>query len=195
MEEPVKKTVTIIAAKFNGCNGIGVDGRLPWNSGSMVEDMKNFKQVTNGGFVIMGRKTWESIPEKYRPLENRINVIISSSETFRKTLPSECLGFKTFQDALLTCYSDPSSRDIFVIGGQRVYQEAMEHDLVTRLIITCIDDTTPNSENKIRCDTFFPRINPKKWKWTKSSDLFTSTKNKWSYRICEFNKRVKLESQ
>ena len=70
----MKLNVIVAYDKRNG--GIGIETGLPWK---LSGDLKHFKQVTSGGIVVMGRKTWESIPENHRPLPNRINIIISSN--------------------------------------------------------------------------------------------------------------------
>ena len=70
--------VTLVAAVAkNGC--IGKDGHLPWH---LPEDMKHFKELTTGKVVVMGRKTWESLPEKFRPLPDRKNVVVTRQEGY-----------------------------------------------------------------------------------------------------------------
>jgi dihydrofolate reductase len=67
-----------VVVAFDEEGGIGREGQLPWHA---AEDMRFFKSVTSGGTVVMGRKTWESIPEKFRPLPGRRNIVLSSTLT------------------------------------------------------------------------------------------------------------------
>lgn len=100
---------------------IGSDNHLFVKSN---EDMKRFKEITTGkgkNVVIMGRKTWESIPEKFRPLEGRINIVLTKDEDY------ECPGAivcSSFTGALGCCY-DKVIDDIFVIGGEQLYSECL----------------------------------------------------------------------
>ena len=82
-----KELNIVVAYTFNK-QGIGKDGSLPW---TIPEDMTHFKHITNSkdtdtttfNIVVMGRKTWESIPENFKPLENRYNIILSNDENYR----------------------------------------------------------------------------------------------------------------
>tara|TARA_B100000579_G_scaffold5060_1_gene3846 strand:+ start:189 stop:674 length:486 start_codon:yes stop_codon:yes gene_type:complete len=90
--------------------GIGKNGKLPWH---ISEDLKNFKRITLNSTIIMGRKTWESLPVK--PLPSRDNIILS------KTLVLDILTFKTYED----CIENLSKRNIskvFIIGGRSMYK-------------------------------------------------------------------------
>ena len=86
--------------------GIGKNGKLPWH---ISEDLKNFKKITLNSTIIMGRKTWESLPIK--PLPNRENIVLST------TLDDDILIFKSYED----CIKDLQKRTVpkvFVIGGR-----------------------------------------------------------------------------
>ena len=90
--------------------GIGKNGELPWH---VSEDLKNFKKVTLNSTVIMGRKTWESLPMK--PLPNRENIVLS------KTLVADVLTFKSYEE----CIKDLQKKNVskaFIIGGRSMYQ-------------------------------------------------------------------------
>ncbi len=107
----------IVAASNNNC--IGKDNTLPWN---LPTDMKMFKEVTSNHIVIMGRKCWESIPEKYRPLPNRTNVVITRNKDYKAN------GAEVRFDLVSTLnefsYED---KDIFIIGGAEIYNEAFQY--------------------------------------------------------------------
>ncbi|KAF4742978.1 hypothetical protein FOZ62_008864, partial [Perkinsus olseni] len=112
--------------------GIGKDGQLPWKS--LPEDMKRFKTITMGeaggagakNVCIMGRRTWESIPERFRPLRDRINVVISST-TSSADYPQGVRISSSLQESLKSLEREPESvGEIFVIGGASLMKEAME---------------------------------------------------------------------
>ena len=133
-------------------NGIGKGNTLPWN---FPEDLKNFKQITTQApegkinAVIMGRKTWESIPEKFRPLPNRINVVLSSQEL---QLPENVFLSKSLNKSLDLLSKKENINKIFIIGGAQLYNEAINHPNFNELYLTKINKTYD-------CDTFFPKIN------------------------------------
>ena len=83
----MKLSVIVAYDKRNG--GIGKDNELVWK---LSRDLKNFKSITKNGIVVMGRKTWESLPENYRPLPERTNVVLTKNvETFKKQYQNENL--------------------------------------------------------------------------------------------------------
>ena len=106
---------------------IGRDGDLPWH---LPTDLKRFKALTEGGTVVMGRKTWDSLPERFRPLPNRRNVVVS-----RGSLPLD----EALQDAC------------FVIGGGEIYEQALPR--ADRVYATEIDAD-------VEGDVVFPELGP-----------------------------------
>lgn len=132
-----------IIAAVDEENGIGKDNKLPWH---LPEDMKFFKNTTQGHVVVMGRKNWDSIPERFRPLPNRDNVVITRSLI-------EYEGAMTFNsiDDCLQYYDD---RDIFVIGGGEIYNQMMP--FVNEMYITHVEGTH-------NADVFFPEIKDSIW--------------------------------
>ncbi|KAF4695125.1 hypothetical protein FOZ60_005863 [Perkinsus olseni] len=122
--------------------GIGKDGQLPWKS--LPEDMKRFKTITMGeaggagakNVCIMGRRTWESIPERFRPLRDRINVVISST-TSSADYPQGVRISSSLQESLKSLEREPESvGEIFVIGGASLMKEAMELPQCQRIYTT-----------------------------------------------------------
>ena len=145
---------SIISAIDNN-NGIGINGSLPWY---IPNDMKYFNIVTTGDMkntnvVIMGRLTWESIPPKYRPLKNRINVVISSSVD---KIDGADYVFQSLNLALNSLCKMNNINEVFVIGGEKLYNEAIAHELCNKLYITKIYEN-------YKCDRFFPPIDPNIW--------------------------------
>lgn len=93
---------------------IGKENQLPWHFPS---DMKFFKELTSGSTVIMGRKTYDSIPEKFRPLPNRKNFVLSRSENESEN--DSLFYFKTIDEALKAV----STEKAFIIGGASIYEQ------------------------------------------------------------------------
>lgn len=135
------RTLSMIAA-LDVQNGIGKNNDLMWN---LPADMQFFKTTTKGHVVIMGRKNYDSIPEKYRPLAGRTNVVLSRQKDF---VAPGCLVF----DSLATCLENLSLEEgqkVFIIGGAQIYDLALQTGLVSDLFLTHIDKT-------YGADTFFP---------------------------------------
>jgi len=118
-------------------HGIGMlDGSLPWHAPT---DMARFKRLTMGNAVLMGRATWESIPEQYRPLTGRTNIVLTNDKNY--VVP---VGVLTTDDLFgtLNLYKD-SHMDVFVIGGASVYDEVMAAGIVNRAFITIMQQGYP----------------------------------------------------
>ena len=127
-------------------SGIGKDGTIPWN---IPEDMRHFRTITQGtrepgkvNMVIMGRKTWESLPNK--PLARRRNVVVT--QTIKRIPGAECVP--SLDDALMLAMNDPNIENVFVIGGAQLYNEALRHPDCDSLYVTMINAP-------FDCDTFF----------------------------------------
>ena len=126
-------------------NVIGVNGDLPWH---LPEDLAHFKRTTLGQPVIMGRVTWESIPEKFRPLPGRTNVVVSRQTGF--TAPGAQV-VSSLQDAIDLF---PADDVVWLIGGAQLYAQAMP--LAQQLVITEIDADYEG-------DAFAPVLNTAEW--------------------------------
>ncbi|MGB4063553.1 MAG: dihydrofolate reductase [Azonexus sp.] len=139
--------VVVIAAVAKN-RVIGKDNQLIWN---IPEDMAHFKVLTAGHTVIMGRKTWESLPPRFRPLPGRRNIVISRQTDY--PAPGAELA-----DSLENALKLASSADtVFIIGGEQIYAQAMA--LADRLEITEVD-LEPEG------DAWFPEISTVNWKKT-----------------------------
>lgn len=137
-------STTIIVAAALPSRGIGINGTLPWR---LKREMQYFREVTTGGVVIMGRRTWESIPARFRPLKDRLNVVISRSEL---ELPRDCLSAKSLDEALeKTLESAYKNCPIFIIGGAQLYSAALNHPTTKRILLTEISNVSSEF------DTFF----------------------------------------
>ena len=110
----------ILIAALSENNVIGKDGKIPWH---IREDIKHFKELTMGHPVIMGRKTYESIPADRRPLAGRKCIVISSTAT-HIDFPGAIIA-PSFLDALIEAGPDKTYDDVFVIGGEDVYNQGI----------------------------------------------------------------------
>ena len=120
---------------------IGKDNQLLWH---IPDDLKRFKALTLGHPVIMGRRTWESIPEKHRPFPGRTNIVLTRDMEYEAP---GAIVVHTFADALLEARKAPGADEIHIGGGTELYKEALP--LVSRLYLTLIDDEKES-------DTSFP---------------------------------------
>ena len=136
------KVVVLVAMDAN--RGIGINNQLPWH---IPEDLVRFKQQTSGQAIIMGRKTWESLPKA--PLPNRLNIVLSRNPG---ALDIAAPVVSTLADGIAVAQSHGVST-AYIVGGSAVYQQAIEHQLATELIITQVSGTW-------ECDTFFPNPKP-----------------------------------
>ena len=142
----IKTLLTLIAAVAR--NGvIGQDKRLPWH---LPADLKHFKTLTTGHTVIMGRKTWESLPPNFRPLPGRQNILITRNTGYAA---SGATGVTSLADAVAAAAGD----EAFVIGGAELYAAALP--LADRLRLTEIDADFAG-------DTWFPPRDPREWRET-----------------------------
>jgi dihydrofolate reductase len=116
----------IFARARNGV--IGKDNTLPWH---LPEDLAHFKQTTLGQPVVMGRKTWESLPPKFRPLPGRTNIVVTRQAGWQA---EGALVAHSIEEAIKHCHADAQ---VWVIGGAEVYAQAMP--LAARAVITEID--------------------------------------------------------
>lgn len=143
--------LTLIAARAkNGC--IGKHGQLPWH---LPEDIKHFRDKTMGKTVLMGRKTWESIPAKHRPLPGRQNVVISRDKNF--IVDEHARVFHDLDTALQTL----SSKDVYVIGGAEIYRQCLPHANTMELTEIAAEYDG---------DVFFPAFDSAEWRVTARED-------------------------
>jgi len=141
------KNFSIISA-IDLARGIGINNQLPWN---LKDDLKHFSTLTIGqknNAVIMGLNTWKSLPEKYRPLPDRLNIVLSKEPI--SDLPDNVFNFQSLDEALKTLESKKVN-EIFIIGGGMLYASTIGHQNCNKLYLTEILKT-------FNCDTFFPEI-------------------------------------
>jgi dihydrofolate reductase len=152
----------VVAYARNGV--IGRDGGLPWH---LPTDMRHFREVTGDGTVLMGRKTYMSIPEKFRPLPGRRNVVLSASG-------ASAPGAEVFSGLESALVAAP---DAFVIGGGTVYEEILP--LADAVWATEIDAD-------VEGDTFFPPLHAADWVAVSSSEPVSE--NGFTYRFVRYER-------
>ncbi len=146
----------IVAMCIN--NGIGYKNSLPWKLSS---DLKYFSKLTKGNgnnAIIMGRKTWESLPRK--PLYGRDNLILTRSTQ----LPNQ-QTFSSVDEVIKHC-KERNYSEIWVIGGEEIYNEFLKKHIISKLYITHINEA-------FKCDSFFPTINYSEWNVESEEDVKT----------------------
>ena len=176
------KNIHLIVA-IDQKNGIGKEDKLPW---ALSGDMQHFKSVTlkvsaknKINAVIMGRKTWESIPEKFRPLSGRLNIVLTQNKDY--ALTGDVLKAQSLEEAIRLLAGDEFKEKvdhIFVIGGASVYREAIRHPLCQKIYLTKV-------EGDFSCDCFFPEF-AKHFKQTES--LPSCSEKGVSYAFCTYER-------
>jgi dihydrofolate reductase len=160
--------ISIIAAVSDDL-GIGKNNELLWH---IPEDLKRFKRLTLGKPVIMGKKTWESLPRK--PLPGRKNIVLTD-------IPDELIDFAitaySLEDALK---KGDKNEEMFVIGGGSIYGQFME--IADRLYITHV-------HKKASADIFFPKIDSRKWKIVEKKDYISEDDFKIPYSYVIYERR------
>lgn len=133
--------LSLIAAMARN-RAIGIDNKLPWR---LPEDLKHFKTLTLGHHILMGRKTWESLPGK---LPGRTSVVITRS---RDLQVPDCIVAHSIEEAIAACSGD---EEVFFIGGAELYRQAL--DIADRLYLTEI-------HQDFEGDAWFPEFDPAQW--------------------------------
>jgi dihydrofolate reductase len=136
----------IVAVAENGV--IGVKGDLPWR---LPEDLKRFKRLTLGKPVIMGRKTWDSLPRK--PLPGRVNIVVTRDPSFHADGATVVHDF----DTAIAAAEKTNPDEIMVIGGQAIFKAALL--VATRIHLTEVAARPPG-------DTFMPSLDRRAWQET-----------------------------
>ncbi|MEX0934789.1 MAG: dihydrofolate reductase [Candidatus Paceibacterota bacterium] len=132
--------ISAIAAIGENTRALGKDNDLLWR---IPDDHKRLKKITMGHPLIMGRKTWESIPEKYRPLPGRTNIVLTRNEKY--SAPGAILAH-SLKDALDRAREE-DNEEIFIFGGEKIYTQALPQ--TQRLYLMLVDSDKEG-------DTFFP---------------------------------------
>lgn len=148
---------------------IGKDNQLLWH---LPADLKMFKQATSGHTIILGRKTWESLPVK--PLPNRRHIVITSQKDFSFN------GIEvvhSIEDAIALCNSN---EETFIVGGEQIYKQLLPfaQTLYITEVKACFDG-----------DAFFPEINLNEWELINSEPHFADEKHKSDFTFLTYKRK------
>lgn len=144
----MSKISIIVAATENMVIG-NANNDMPWH---LPTDLQNFKRITTGHFVIMGRKCWESIPEKFRPLSNRNNIVVTRDVNY---VAEGATVINDLETILKVFKNDGEDGEVFVIGGGEIYKEAFKY--ADKLYMTQI-------QGDIQGDVYLEGLNFTEWK-------------------------------
>lgn len=158
----------IIIAALNHKRTIGKDGGIPWH---LPNDFKHFKATTLNKTIVMGRKTFASLPSQ-KPLPKRTNVILS------KTL-FEVPGFICCKNIKDVTELTKNEDDVYIIGGQNIYEAFLP--VASQMILTYVDNHEVG-------DTFFPMFEPTQWKRMHTIQGHIDEKHPFAYSIQTFNR-------
>lgn len=163
-----------IIAAADAKMGIGLHGKMPWH---LPLDLAHFNKITRGNgknAVIMGRLTWESLPEEHRPLKNRRNIVITRNAAY--ILPAGVLKAASLEEALAAA-AESNAEETFVIGGAQIFYDAVRHPACAKIYLTEI-------LGDFYCDAFFPQIDPSKF--AKTSESEPHEENGIKFRFAEY---------
>lgn len=155
--------------------GIGKNNDLMWH---LPSDMRFFKETTLGQIVVMGRKNYESIPEKYRPLPKRENVVLTRNESY---VADDCNVFHSLEECLKH-YKSEEERTVFIIGGGEIYRQALGMKIIDEMYISHIN-------HSYGADTFFPSFDLKDWKVETILEQAKDEKHEASFSVMRYSKK------
>ena len=153
----------VVAHASNGV--IGRDGGLPWH---LPSDLRHFKELTSGHTVVMGRRTYESLPDRFRPLPNRRNLVLTTDPAY---VARGAEVFTSLESALDVC-----DRDCFVIGGEATYRQALP--ISDRVYATRLEAEHDG-------DARFPDLAEEEWRCVGTSEPLTENDQRFTFRTYE----------
>ena len=141
--------------------------------------MNFFKSTTSGHWVIMGRKSWESLPPRFRPLPNRVNAVVSRNSDFHAE------GAHVFTNLQLAIEKAQHSNaeKVFIIGGAQIYTQSIEEDLVDEMYITHVDAAFADA------DVSFPAIDNRKWEFQDLGRFEADENNEYAGKFFLYRKK------
>lgn len=161
----------IAAVAENGV--IGKDNDLVW---SLPDDMKYFMNTTKGHYIILGRKNYDSLPPKFRPLPNRTNIVVTRQ---KELILEGAIVVNTIKDAIDYCKKKDQEK-IFVIGGGQIYEQALS--MTDTLYITEIHHSFVG-------DTYFPQIDKNEWEEVSREPHGTDERHLYSFDFVVYRRK------
>ena len=165
--------ISIIAAQ-DSQGVIGYQGTIPWH-GELPADMQHFRELTVGHPVVMGRKTWDSLPERFRPLPDRVNIVVTRQFSWEA---EGCLVAHSLDEALAAVTEEET--EIFVIGGAQLYTLALPR--AERVYLTVV-------KASFEGDCHFPELDEAEWKLDLASFYHPRDGNKYPYSFRTYERR------
>jgi dihydrofolate reductase len=162
---------SIVAASLN--HVIGKDNKLVWN---LATDTKFFKDTTSGHHIIMGRRNYDSIPPKWRPLPNRTNIVVTRQGDLQL---EGCTVVHSIQEGI-NMAKNAGEEEVFIIGGGEIYKQSM--DMIDKIYYTQV-------KAEVDGDTYFPEIDLAVWKEVSRISYEADDKNEFDFDIIEYLKR------
>lgn len=166
------KISLIVAIAEN--NAIGLNNDLLWR---LPNDMKYFREITSGHHILTGRKNYISIPQKFRPLPNRTNMVLTRQADFND---EGSFTFNNMENAIEFAKSN-NETELFIIGGGQIYKEALEKKLIDKMYVTHV-------HHYFEADTFFPEIDNNLWEITSANAHEKDEKHPYAYSFVVYEK-------
>nr|AIA18632.1 Dihydrofolate reductase [uncultured bacterium] len=161
--------ISFIVAKAEN-NAIGLNNKLPWH---LKDDLQNFKKLTMGHHILMGRKTFESIG---KPLPGRMSLVISSEP---RAATESVFWFPNIWRAIKQA-ERAGETELFIIGGEKIFKSALT--IADRIYLT-------NVMGEVKGDTFFPSLSLKNWKLVSESSFSRNSENDHDFNIQVLDRR------
>lgn len=166
--------ISIVVAVADN-NAIGAKGKLLWR---LSKDMQYFKEVTWGHHVLMGRKTWDSIPPKFSPLPGRTNIIVTRQEGF---VCEGCLVVKNVEEGIELARNS-GEQELMIIGGGEIYKQALP--FTNKIYLTKVHHTFADA------DTFFPELDLEQWTTLNAEWNMADEKNEFDFEFIVLERKA-----
>ena len=177
MSETIDKPKVIIIAAIGKNLELGEGNALLWH---LQDDMRFFKETTMGYTVVTGRKSFESIPPKYRPLPGRTNIILSRNPEY---LYEECYTVSSLDEAMEIALSQGEVK-LFIIGGGEIYKLALQSDFVDEMYLTHVEASFGNA------DTFFPAFDRGVWNSEEVMNISADSVNEFPFVVKHYTRNT-----
>ena len=154
-------------------NAIGKNKTLLWH---LPKDMEYFQKTTWGHYVLMGRKSYESIPAKYRPLKGRINIIVTRQKDF---IAEGCKVVSSAEEGIQLA-KENGETELMILGGGEIYKQLLSK--ADKIYLTKVHHSFSDA------DTFFPELNMAEWKAIKTEPYSADEKHKYAFDFIELER-------
>lgn len=167
------KISAVVAAAEN--NAIGLKGNLLWR---LPDDMEFFKRITMGHYILMGRKTWDSLPKRYRPLDGRVNMVVTRQVDYN---PDGGIRIGSVEEGIEYAKGH-GEKELMIIGGGEIYKQAFP--LLDTIHLTRVHQIFSEA------DAFFPDIVPEEWNITSREEHQADGKHAYPFDFITLERKV-----